>query len=204
MWTSGRFPKRPRSLVSRGRRSTKPNSVSNKVACLDCFLGSAVTKRSQAYTGSDAVRSRAAQRRAIAEFRATGGSGEAEVQLAGSSPQHRTPASAGKKTPISGPFSPTPEPPDQDGLLATYEELRCQFLHGQRGPGLMLFLRGGMGELMNIFSLSGSAPSTNQRSTTSKQPAVASDHTVLPQGMRAEVVLILAGILLHSCQESRS
>ena len=68
----------------------------------------------------------------------------------------------------------------------------------------MLFLRGGMGALMNIFSLSGSAPSTNQRSTASKQPAVASDHTVLPQGMRAEVVLILAGILLHSCQESRS
>jgi len=66
----------------------------------------------------------------------------------------------------------------------------------------MLFLRGGMRELMNIFSLSGSAPSTNQRST-SKQPAGASEHTVLPQGMRAEVVLILAGILLHSCQESR-
>jgi len=159
-------------------------------------------KRAQAYTGGDAVRGRAAQRRAIAEFRATGASGEEEVQLAGSSPQHRTTASAGKKTPISGgPFSPTPGPPDQDGLVATYEELRCQFLNGQRAPGLMLFLRGGMRELRNIFSFSGSALSTTQNT---KQPAVASEHTVLPQGMRAEVVLILAGILLHSCQESRS
>jgi hypothetical protein len=86
----------------------------------------------------------------------------------------------------------------EDELVTTYEELRRQFLHGQPGPGLALFLRGGMWELMNACSLSGAAPSTT------KGPAVASEDTVLPQGMRAEVVLILAGILLHSCQESRS
>ena len=34
-------------------------------------------------------------------------------------------------------------------------------------------------------------------------PVVASGDTVLPAGMRAEVVQILAGILLHSCQESQ-
>jgi hypothetical protein len=34
--------------------------------------------------------------------------------------------------------------------------------------------------------------------------AVVSEDTVFPQSLRAEVVLILAGILLHSCQELRS
>ena len=33
--------------------------------------------------------------------------------------------------------------------------------------------------------------------------AVVSEDTVFPQSIRAEVVLILAGILLHSCQELR-
>jgi hypothetical protein len=53
-----------------------------------------------------------------------------------------------------------------------------------------------MRELMHACSLSGAA--------ATKEPALVSEDAVLPQGMRAEVVLILAGILLHSCQESRS
>jgi hypothetical protein len=73
----------------------------------------------------------------------------------------------------------------------------AQFVNGQRGPGLALFLRGGMRGLMNACSFC-AAPSTT------KGPVVASEDTVLARGMRAEVVLILAGILLHSCQESRS
>jgi len=31
----------------------------------------------------------------------------------------------------------------------------------------------------------------------------ANDEAVLPQGVRTEVVLILAGMLLHGCQEAR-
>jgi hypothetical protein len=61
-----------------------------------------------------------------------------------------------------------------------------------------------MRELMHACSLSGAASSATKGPATSKEPAVVSEDTVLPQGMRAEVVLILAGILLHSCQESRS
>jgi hypothetical protein len=88
-------------------------------------------------------------------------------------------------------------------LVTTYEELRRQFLNGQRGPGLALFLRGGMRELMNACSLFGAAPSTPKKAVPTTAPVVASADTVLPQGMRAEVVLLLAGILLHSCQELR-
>ena len=99
---------------------------------------------------------------------------------------------------MSLPPSPTLGPTDHDGLVAAYEELRGQFLNGRRGPGLALLLRGGLRELMNACSLSGAAPATTKRL------AVASEDTVLPPGMRAEVVLILAGILLHSCQESQS
>jgi hypothetical protein len=91
----------------------------------------------------------------------------------------------------------TAAPPDQDGLVAAYEELRGQFLNGQRGPGLTLFIRRGMGELMNGSSLCAVPVPT-------AVPAAANDDAVLPQNVRTDVVLILAGMLLHRCQESRS
>jgi hypothetical protein len=78
--------------------------------------------------------------------------------------------------------------------MAAYEELRRRFLSGQRGPGLALFMRRGMRELMNTYSLCAAPPAVS---------AVAND-AVLPQGLRTDVVLILAGMLLHRCQESRS
>jgi hypothetical protein len=91
----------------------------------------------------------------------------------------------------------TPAPSDQDGLVAAYEELRRQFLNGQRGPGLTLFIRRGMRELMNACSICAAPPPTAVL-------AVADGDAVLSQGVRTEVVLILAGMLLHSCQELRS
>jgi hypothetical protein len=81
--------------------------------------------------------------------------------------------------------------------MAAYEELRRRFLSGQRGPGLALFMRRGMRELMNTYSLCAVPPAVSAVS------AVAND-AVLPQGLRTDVVLILAGMLLHRCQESRS
>jgi hypothetical protein len=90
-----------------------------------------------------------------------------------------------------------PAPPDQDRLLAAYEELRRQFMNGQRGPGLALFIRRGMRELMNACLLCTASPST-------KVLAVRNEDAVLLPSTRSEVVLILAGMLLHSCQEVRS
>lgn len=154
-------------------------------------------KRSQAHSGSDEIRSRTAGRAAVAEFRSAGGSGETELQPAGASPQHRATASAGKKTPVSMPPPSTPASSDEDQLVAAYEELRRQFLNGQRGPGLTLFIRRGMRELMNVCSICVAPPPTEVL-------AVADGDAVLSQGVRTEVVLILAGMLMHSCQEARS
>jgi hypothetical protein len=83
---------------------------------------------------------------------------------------------------------------EKDGWLAAYEELRRQLLNGQRGSGLALFMRRGMREWMNACSLC-LAPSPTKEFTA------APDQAVLPQSARTEVVLILAGMLLHGCQE---
>jgi hypothetical protein len=88
----------------------------------------------------------------------------------------------------------TAAPLEKDGFIAAYEELRRQILNGQRGPGLALFMRRGMREWMNACSLC-LAPSPT------KESAAALDQAVLPQGARTEIVLILAGMLLHGCQE---
>jgi hypothetical protein len=87
-------------------------------------------------------------------------------------------------------------PCDSQALVAAYEELRGRFLNRQQGLGLTLFMRRGMSAWMNAF------PPGLAASPTSV-PAAPDGETVLPAGMRAEVVLILAGMLLHGCQEAR-
>lgn len=151
-------------------------------------------KRSQAHWGSDEVRGRAANPGAITEFRSAGRTGAAQLPRESAPPQHRAAASAGKKTSISLLPAHTAAPLEKDGLIAAYEELRRQILNGQRGPGLALFMRRGMREWMNACSLC-LAPSPTKEFTA------APDQAVLPQGARTEVVLILAGMLLHGCQE---
>ena len=151
-------------------------------------------KRSQAHSGSDEVRGRTASPGAIPEFRSAGRAGAAQLPRESAPPQHRAAASAGKKTPISLLPAHTAAPLEKDGLVATYEELRRQIMNGQRGPGLALFMRRGMREWMNACSLC-LAPSPT------KEFIAAPDKAVLPQGARTEVVLILAGMLLHGCQE---
>lgn len=85
---------------------------------------------------------------------------------------------------------------DREALIAAYEELRRRFLSRQQGPGLTLFMRRGMKEWINAYSLYlGSAPAPVLTTPN--------DHAVLPHGVVAEVVLILAGMLLHDCHEAR-
>jgi hypothetical protein len=57
--------------------------------------------------------------------------------------------------------------------------------------------RRGIRELMNTCSICAAPPPTDVL-------AVADGDAVLSQGVRTEVVLILAGMLMHSCQEARS
>lgn len=92
---------------------------------------------------------------------------------------------------------PTAALADKDALIAAYEELRRRFLSRQQGPGLTLFMRRGMREWINAYSLYVCSPPAPAVLTTPN------DHAVLPHGVLAEVVLILAGMLLHDCHEAR-
>jgi hypothetical protein len=97
---------------------------------------------------------------------------------------------------MMAPTSPTAAPTDKNALIAAYEELRRQFLNRQLGPGLTLFMHRGMREWMNAYSLWVAPPPVSA-------PITPDNTAVLPQGVRTEIVLILAGMLLHGCQEAR-
>lgn len=97
------------------------------------------------------------------------------------------------KTPSSLPTAV----PDKSALVGAYEELRRQFLSRQYGPGLVIFMRRGLREWMNTCS-------SYLDTSASSVPAPPHDEAVLPYGVRAELVVILAGMLLHRCQEASS
>jgi hypothetical protein len=81
--------------------------------------------------------------------------------------------------------------------VKAYEELRQRFLSRQYGPGLAILMRGGVREWMNTCSSYLDTPVTSV-------PVPPHDETILPQGVRAELVVILAGMLLQRCQEASS
>ena len=86
-------------------------------------------------------------------------------------------------------------PAKRRGTDAGYEQLLRQALTGHAGAGLAVFIRRGMWEWMHACS-----------GWTSPLPAEAFAHTeaepVIPQGLQTEIVLILAGMLLHGFQEA--
>jgi hypothetical protein len=86
-------------------------------------------------------------------------------------------------------------PPKDEALIAGYEELRRQALIGHAGAGLAVFIRRGMREWMHASS-----------GWASPLPAAAFAHTeaksVIPQNLQMEIILILAGMLLHGFQEA--
>lgn len=84
-----------------------------------------------------------------------------------------------------------------DALVAAYEELRRRFLNREQAPGLALLMRRGMREWLDACSFYVASPPTSVPTATPE------DAAVLPQGVRAEVVLILAGMLLNGCREAR-
>jgi hypothetical protein len=91
----------------------------------------------------------------------------------------------------------TTAPADQAALVKAYEELRQRFLCRQYGPGSTILMRRGLREWMNTCSSYLDAPAISV-------PAPPHDETIFPQGVRAELVGILAGMLLHRYQEASS
>src|SRR5215469_10958647 len=155
-------------------------------------------ERTQAYRHGSAVRGRAARSATGLEFRATDRVGETEVRAAGASPQYRAAVVAGKKTLMKTPsLVPTATPGDKSVLIGAYEELRRRFLSRQYGPGLTILMRRGLREWMNTCSSYLDPPAISV-------PAPPHDETIFPQGVRAELVGILGGMLLHRCQEASS
>jgi hypothetical protein len=86
-------------------------------------------------------------------------------------------------------------PPKDEALVAGYEELRRQALIGHGGTGLAVFIRRGMREWMHACSRPNSPPAAKAYARTEAEP-------VIPQGLQPEIILILAGMLLHGFQEA--
>lgn len=118
-----------------------------------------------------------------------GRSNRTTLQRLGSPAQHRSSATASKKTAVS------PEPAAislaDRRLVAAYEELRCQAAEGcRRGPGLALLMARGF----RCWMKASSQLLANECSTT---PALDSPKPAMPSGLRGELIILLASMLLH-------
>ena len=76
-------------------------------------------------------------------------------------------------------------------MQTAYENLRAQVLAGRRAPGLVLFLRQGMREWLDVCGSTTVVVATIEplERTTKAQ--------IVPPDMRSEIVLILAGLFLQ-------
>ena len=81
--------------------------------------------------------------------------------------------------------------------VSGYEELRRQALIRHRGPGLAVLVRHGVHAWMNAFSACSASLPAKPYTHTEAEP-------VIPPGLHTEIVLILAGILLHGFLETRA
>jgi hypothetical protein len=81
--------------------------------------------------------------------------------------------------------------------VSGYEELRRQALIRHRGPGLAVLVRHGVHAWMNAFSACSASLPAKPYTQTEAEP-------VIPPHLHTEIVLILAGILLHGFLETRA
>jgi hypothetical protein len=80
--------------------------------------------------------------------------------------------------------------------VVSYEELRRQVLLNHRGPGVAVLMRRGVWEWLSACS-AGSAPLPTGDFTQSEA------WPVIPPGLRSEIVVMLAGMVLDRYQEAR-
>jgi hypothetical protein len=107
----------------------------------------------------------------------------------GSPAQHRPSTAASKKTPVSP--EPTSSCLADRRLVTAYEELRCQVLQGwRRGPGLGLMITRGFRCWMEACSQLLTNESSRAQALDRPEPSVSS-------GIRGELVVLLASMLLH-------
>jgi len=153
--------------------------------------------RPQTHAGSNGIYRGEPKSAAIAELRATGRACKERIRRSGSPAKHRTATAAGKKTPLKSVSTSYAASPNHGAYVAQYEELRCQALIRHRGPGLVVLIRHGVFAWMNACSACSASLPAEPDSLIEAEP-------VIPEGLHTEVVLILAGMLLHGYLEARA
>ncbi len=147
------------------------------------------TIRAQADGRPDELRCGTPQRRSAHFQSATGQSNRRTLWHLSSPAQHRPAVASSKKTPVNG--APAAVSADDRRLVAAYEELRSQAVEQwQRGPGLALMRNRGFRCWMEACRQLLDAPCRS---------GILKDHpaTDVPTGLRGEMVLLLASVLLH-------
>jgi hypothetical protein len=156
-----------------------------------CWLVAAETRapiRAQAHRRTHAVCAATPGGRAGHFYFSACPTSNAAVRRFGSPPQHRSSTAASKKTPVT-PESVSACSPDRR-LVAAYEELRCQAIQGGGGPGLALMMSRGLRCWMEAWSqLLTKECSRAQQFDPPESSALS--------GMRQDLVILLAGMLLH-------
>ena len=100
------------------------------------------------------------------------------------------------------PAPPSPRrAPRNEGLIARYEELRQQALGRPsgipRGQGVALLLRSGIAGWMQAWT-----QCVVEVAAPPKEPL--GEEASFPVALHREVTMILAGMVLHGCQEARA
>jgi hypothetical protein len=148
-------------------------------------------KRTQTHRRSDGLHRPAALRRPFAQSGTTGPSRSEAIPAACASPQHRSTFAAGKKTALKSRITN-----NHEALRSAYEDLRTQVFAGGRGPGLVLFIRHGMREWLEVCGSATVVTVTIEPAERARNPQV------VPPEMRSEIVLILAGLFLRKRGEA--
>jgi hypothetical protein len=163
--------------------------ISGNWSCWSVAPQTRTAIRTQADARVDAVCDTTPARRTGDLHSSTGRPNRTTLWRVGSPSQYRPSTTASKKT------SMRPEPAEihsADGrLVAAYEELRSQAIQGwQRGPGLALMMARGFRSWMEacsqLFAIQCSRMQVADRPEQS-----------IPSGLRGEIVLLLASMMLH-------
>jgi hypothetical protein len=161
-----------------GRRSRRPVAAQARS-----------TIRAQADRRPDELRCGTPECRSALFQSATGQSNRRTLWHLSSPAQHRPAVASSKKTPVNG--APAAVSADDRRLVAAYEELRSQAVEQwQRGPGLALMRNRGFRCWMEVCRQLLDVPCHS--GILKDRPA-----TDVPTGLRGEMVLLLASMLLH-------
>jgi hypothetical protein len=165
------------------------NSVSGSWPRRPAATETGATIRAQADPRADAVCGASPGSRAGNLQSSTGQSNRTALWHLDSPAQYRSPIATSKKTPVSPQAAAVPL--SDRRLVSAYEELRCQAVQGlRRGPGGALMMARGLRCWMEACAQLLAHP--DSRTQAPDPPS-----TSMPSGVRGELIIVLASMLLH-------